>query len=140
MIVGPTQPFAPDDIGRIRAWFEAGGSVFVLSSPVPDSDDRRMLPLGLEPLTAAAGIEMDETFVFEVDAARKLPGGFGEQFLAEPKVHSITQALAGERNRDLKILMTASRSFFPPPSSSTIATKRGRAPRSNRLSHSRCAR
>jgi hypothetical protein len=111
MIVGPTQPFAADDAGRIRDWFEAGGNVFLLSSPVPDSDNRRMLPLGIDPLTSAAGIELDESFVFEGDAARKLPGGFGEQFLAEPKIHPITQALAGERNRDLKILMTASRSL-----------------------------
>jgi hypothetical protein len=111
MIVGPTQPFGAEDIGRVRAWFEGGGNVFVLSSPVPDSDDRRMLPLGLGALTSAGGIEMDETFVFEGDAERKLPGGFGEQFLAEPKPHSITQALVGERNRDLKILMTASRSL-----------------------------
>jgi gliding motility-associatede transport system auxiliary component len=121
VIVGPTQTFAPDDVGRIRAWFEGGGSVFILSSPVPDSDNRRMLPLGLDVITLAAGIDMDETFVFEGDAARKLPGGFGEQFLAEPKMHEITQGLAGERNRDLKILMTASRSLSrtgtasPPP-------------------------
>jgi hypothetical protein len=111
MIVGPTQPIAPEDGARIRAWFEAGGSVFVLSSPFPDSDNRRMLPLGLDALTSSAGIGMDETFVFEEDAARKLPGGFGEQFLAEPKIHPITQGLVGERNRDLRILMTASRSL-----------------------------
>jgi hypothetical protein len=111
MIVGPTLPFAAEDAARIRGWFDAGGSVFVLSSPVPDSDNRRMLPLGLDALTSAAGIGLDETFVFEGDAARKLPGGFGEQFLAEPKMHPITQGLVGERNRDLKILMTASRSL-----------------------------
>jgi hypothetical protein len=70
-----------------------------------------MLPLGLNALTSAAGIDMDETFVFEGDASRKLPGGFGEQFLAEPKMHAITQGLVGERNRDLRILMTASRSL-----------------------------
>jgi hypothetical protein len=111
VIVGPTQPFAADDAARIRAWFEAGGSVFILSSPIPDSDHRRMLSLGLEGLTSAAGIEMNETFVFEGDAIRKLPGGFGEQFLAEPKMHEITRGLVGERNRDLKILMTAARSL-----------------------------
>jgi len=111
VIVGPTQPFAADDAARVRAWFEAGGSVLVLSSPVPDSENRRMLSLGLEPVTSAADITMEETFVFEGDPARKLPGGFGEQFLAEPKIHPITQGLLGERNRDLKILMTASRSL-----------------------------
>ena len=36
-----------------------------------------------------------------------MPGGYGEQFLAEPKAHDITEGLVGEKNRDLKILMTA---------------------------------
>jgi hypothetical protein len=109
VIVGPTQPFEPDDVARLRSWFESGGNVFILSSPVPDADKKRMLPLGLGPLTQAGGIALDEAFVFELDPARKLPGGFGEQFLAEPKAHEITQGLLGEKNRDLKILMTAAR-------------------------------
>jgi hypothetical protein len=109
VIVGPTQPFDAEDVGQIRTWFHSGGNVFLLSSPVPDGDKKRMLPLGLGPLTQAAGIGLDEAFVFELDPARKLPGGFGEQFLAEPKMHEITQGLVGEKNRDLKILMTAAR-------------------------------
>jgi hypothetical protein len=108
-IVGPTQPFEPEDVARIRSWFLAGGNVFLSASPVPDADKKRMLPLGLAPLTEAAGITLDEAFVFELDPTRKLPGGFGEQFLAEPKMHEITQGLVGEKNRDLKILMTAAR-------------------------------
>ena len=109
VIVGPTQPFDPEDVARLRSWFESGGNVFLLTSPVPDTDKKRMLALGLGPLTQAAGIALDEAFVFELDPARKLPGGFGEQFLAEPKVHEITLGLIGEKNRDLKILMTAAR-------------------------------
>jgi len=111
VIVGPTLPFATQDTARIRTWFEAGGGLFVPLEPGPRLGQRRMLPLGLETLTSAAGIEMNETFVFEGEPARKLPGGFGEQFLAEPKLHEITRGLVGERNRDLKILMTASRSL-----------------------------
>ena len=99
---GPHQPFAAEDAARIRAWFEGGGNLFLLASPVPDAQSTRMLPLGLETITQAAGIVLDEDFVFEVDPARKLPGGFGEQFLAEPKAHDITQGLVGENNRDLK--------------------------------------
>jgi ABC-type uncharacterized transport system len=109
VIVGPNQPFDPEDVARIRSWFESGGNVFLLTSPVPDADKKRMLSLGLAPLAQAAGIALEEAFVFELDPARKLPGGFGEQFLAEPKAHEITQGLVGEKNRDLKILMTAAR-------------------------------
>jgi hypothetical protein len=115
VIAGPSQPFGAEDAARIRAWFVGGGNLFILSSPVPDSDKRRMLPLGLDAITTAAGIAMDESFVFEPDPARKLPGGFGEQFLAEPKAHAITEGLVGEKNRDLKILMTASRSLSRVP-------------------------
>jgi hypothetical protein len=111
MIVGPTLPFTAEDAARIRAWFESGGNVFLFTSPVPDADRKRMLALGLGTVTETAGIALDEDFVFEVDPARKLPGGFGEQFLAEPKIHEITEGLAGEKNRDLKILMTAARSL-----------------------------
>jgi hypothetical protein len=109
VIAGPTQPFDPEDLARLRSWFVSGGNLFLLASPVPDADKKGMLPLGLGPLAQAAGIALDEAFVFELDPARKLPGGFGEQFLAEPKVHEITQGLIGEKNRDLKILMTAAR-------------------------------
>jgi hypothetical protein len=54
---------------------------------------------------------MGEDFIFETDSSRKLPGGYGEQFLAEPKLHAITSGLVGERNRDLKILMVAAQSL-----------------------------
>jgi hypothetical protein len=125
-IVGPTQPFEAEDVARIRSWFLAGGNVFLLSSPVPDSDKKRMLPLGLGPLTEAGGIHLEEAFVFELDPQRKLPGGFGEQFLAEPKMHEITQGLVGEKNRDLKILITAARPLSagggPAPAAELLAS------------------
>ncbi|HKQ70052.1 MAG TPA: GldG family protein [Polyangiaceae bacterium] len=111
LIVSPSEPFAEADAARIRTWFEAGGNLMIFSSPIPDSEKQRMLDLGLDAVTRAGGIEMDETFVFEQDPSRKLPGGFGEQYLAEPKAHAITEGLVGEKNRDLKILVTASRSL-----------------------------
>jgi hypothetical protein len=120
VIAGPTQPFGADDAHRIGAWFLAGGNLFVLSSPVPDSDKRAMLPLGLDPITSAGGISLDENFVFEPASDRKLPGGFGEQFLAEPKAHPITEGLVGEKNRDLKILMTATRSLSRAPGAAVV--------------------
>jgi hypothetical protein len=111
VIAGPTEPFGDDDAGRIRRWFEHGGNVLLLASPVPDQADKRMLPSSLGTITAPAGIAFGDDFIFELDAARKLPGGYGEQFLAEPKTHAITAGLLGERNRDLKILMIAAQSL-----------------------------
>jgi hypothetical protein len=111
LIVGPALPFGAEDAARIRSWFEGGGNLFIFTSPIPDADRKRMLGLGLGAVTEAAGIALDEDFVFELEPARKLPGGFGEQFLAEPKVHEITQGLAGEKNRDLKILVSAAQSL-----------------------------
>jgi len=120
VIAGPTLPFAAEDAARIRAWFEGGGNLFIMASPVPDADRKRMLPLGLGPVTEAGGIALDEDFVFEVDPARKLPNGFGEQFLAEPKMHAITQGLAADRARDFKILISAARSLSRAPSSAVV--------------------
>jgi hypothetical protein len=120
VIAGPTLPFATEDAARLRTWFEQGGNIFLLASPVPDADRKSMLGLGLGVVTEAGGISLDEDFVFELDPARKLPGGFGEQFLAEPKMHAVTQGLAGEKNRDLKILLTASRSLSRAGSGSVV--------------------
>src|SRR5262249_30853346 len=102
----------PEEAAKIRAWFEGGGNVFILASPVPDTERKRMLPTRLGAITEAAGIALDEDFVFETDARRKLPGGFGQQVLAEESaMHEITAGMAGERNQDIKILMTAARSL-----------------------------
>jgi hypothetical protein len=110
-IIGPSLPFGSEDAARIRGYFEKGGSILVFTSPVPDADRKRIAPLGLGPIVEAGGIALDEDFLFEVDSARKLPGGFGEQFLAEAKPHAITQGLVGDKSRDLKILVTAARSL-----------------------------
>jgi hypothetical protein len=120
VIAGPTETFGADEAAGIRTWFERGGNLFVLASPVPDSSNRRILPLSLGSITAAAGIGMGEDFVFELDQSRKLPGGYGEQFLAEPKTHAITAGLVGERNRDLKILMVATQSLSRLPGATAI--------------------
>jgi hypothetical protein len=59
----------------------------------PEFDPGRGTPvsLGLEPLLARAGIEKRADVIFERDPARRLPGGQGEIFLAEPQLHPITQ-------------------------------------------------
>jgi gliding motility-associatede transport system auxiliary component len=120
VIAGPTEPFAAEDAARIRGWFEGGGNLFVLASPVPDSRNRRIAPSSLGSITGAAGIAFGDDFIFELDPSRKLPGGFGDQFLAEPKTHAVTSGLVGERNRDLKILMVAAQSVSRLPGGSTI--------------------
>jgi hypothetical protein len=120
VIAGPTEPFGADEAAGIRTWFERGGNLFVLASPVPDASNRRIRSLSLEAITAAAGIGLGDDFVFELDPARKLPGGYGEQFLAEPKPHAITSGLAGDRNRDLKILMVAAQSLARLPGATVI--------------------
>ena len=73
--------------------------MFVLSSPVPDSDNRRMLPLGLDALTSTAGIGMDETFVFEepgkstIRLRPRQDGGLGVTWLSADGKTSMTAHL-----------------------------------------------
>ena len=115
---GPTQPFAPDEAKRLRAWLEKGGDLLLLANPVPDAESSRTRPLGLDDVVAAGGMKLDEDLVFERDAAHKLPAGAGEVFLAEPQAHDISAALATEAGRALKILFVTGRSIGRAPGSS----------------------
>ncbi len=122
-IVGPTEPFGADEAARLRAWLVAGGNLLVMANPVPDPDRKALLPLGLDAVTSAGGVALDEDFVFELDGKRRLPGGFGEQYFAEPRPHDVTLALLGERNQDLKILFAASRSIGKTSAGSVVPTE-----------------
>ena len=111
VIAGPTRPFAADEARALQDWFERGGNLLIATGPVFDPDHDRAIDLGLDPLLRAAGISLDDDFVFETEPRRKLPGGPGDQFLAEAKPHELTQGLVGEQNRDLKILVKSARSL-----------------------------
>lgn len=109
IIAGPSQPFAKDEAERLRAYAEGGGNLFLLANPVPDGDNRRFLRLGLNEVTEPFGIALEEAFVFETDARRKLPIGVGEQFFASVRHHDITRGLLETYAEDLRILFVASR-------------------------------
>ena len=109
VIAGPTQPFTSDEAERIRGYVEGGGSLFLLANPVPDTDNRRFLRLGLDKVTEPFGIALEEAFVFETDPRRKLPMGVGEQFFAGLRQHDITRGLLQTYAEDLRILFIAAR-------------------------------
>jgi hypothetical protein len=105
LVAGPQSPFSAPEARALQAHFEGGGSLFLLLNPMLDGDRKRVIPSGLEPVLARGGIEAHGDVVFEQDKLARLPGSFGETFLAQPRVHPVTEALVKlERPRLLLIL------------------------------------
>lgn len=67
LIAGPTQPFAQDEIDRIRAFVERGGNLIVLTEAGHDS--------GLAPLLETWGITIDAAQIWMASMARMGRGG-----------------------------------------------------------------
>ena len=102
VIVGPTQTFAAEDAARIRVWFEEGRISSCWRAPPPTLQITAFCPWVSKPSPKRPASPSIKTSSSRRTLRAKLPGGYGEQFLAEAKVHEITQGLVGEKNRDLK--------------------------------------
>ena len=115
VIAGPTEPVPADDVARFVDFAKAGGSVLLAVGPVPDPDDGKYVDLGLEKLFSTLGLKLESDFVFELDAKRKSPNGFGETFLPEPKPHPITDGLLKAADRGIGVTMTIASSLTKVP-------------------------
>lgn len=116
VIAGPTETVPPDDVARYSGFVKAGGSLLLAAGPVPDADDGKYVDLGLGPLFATLGLQMQTDFVFELDAKRKAPNGFGETFMPEPKAHAITDGLLKAADRGIGVTLTVASSIAKTPS------------------------
>lgn len=91
VIGGPDQPLAREEVTRLERYFDGGGNLLVAAGPEFDPSRGTPVSLGLEPLLARAGIDKRADVIFERDPTRRLAGGQGEVFLAEPQLHPVTQ-------------------------------------------------
>lgn len=105
LIAGPQTPFNDAEARSLAAYLKGGGNLFLLMNPMLDADKKRVLPSGLETVMALGGIEARGDVIFEQDKLARIPGGVGETFLAQAKLHPITESLLKiERPRLLFIL------------------------------------
>jgi hypothetical protein len=115
VIAGPSEPVPAEDVARFVGFVKSGGSLLLAVGPVPDPDDAKYVDLGLGNLFAAVGLKMETDFVFELDAKRKAPNGFGETFLPEPKPHAITDGLLKAADRGIGVTLTITSSISKVP-------------------------
>src|SRR5262249_45637557 len=95
VVAGPQAPFDSAAVAKLKAYFEAGGGILILASPMLDEDDR-VRTSGLEQLARIGGIDINRDFVFETEPSARLPSGAGESFFVMPKRHPITEGLTHE--------------------------------------------
>ncbi|HHH12208.1 MAG TPA: hypothetical protein ENK23_09090 [Sorangium sp.] len=91
VVAAPSRPVPPEDVRRYRRYVERGGNALVFMGPVPDEGRPGYLPLGLQPLLALAGVQINADFVFERDPSLRSAQGHGETFSAIPQPHPITE-------------------------------------------------
>ncbi len=117
IVAGPKLPFGEPAARALRAYYEQGGNLLLLLDPFVD-DQGRLGRSGLEPVTAAVGIELENDFVIEQNRELRLPNGFGEAFLATPEAHAVTEGLMGPGNRAaFRILLVGAQSLSTQASS-----------------------
>jgi hypothetical protein len=107
VVAAPDVPLEDRASSRIADFYAGGGNVLVLASAGLD-DQYRVRNNGLEQVVKAAGIGFGDGVVVEGDAERRLPGGFGETFFAEPESHPITRGLIRRTQTELAVLVTLS--------------------------------
>jgi hypothetical protein len=113
VVAGPSERVPPEDVARWKAYLEGGGSVLVAAGPVPDADNQRTVRLGLDDLLGAAGLRLEDDFVFETDPTHRSTQGFGETLLPIPKAHAITEGLLKAADRGMPIGLTVASSLTP---------------------------
>ncbi len=115
VIAGPSEAVPAEDTARFVGFLKSGKNVLIAAGPVPDASEGKYLDNGLGPLYAALGLRMEDDFLFELDAKRKAPNGFGETFLPEPKPHAITDGLLKAADRGIGVTLTVASSITKIP-------------------------
>ncbi|HEU4533339.1 MAG TPA: GldG family protein, partial [Polyangiaceae bacterium] len=117
LVASPRRPYAAAEGAALEAFLRGGGNVFLLLNPVLDPGAGRTVPSGLEPVAAAAGVELRGDLVFEQDKAFRLPNARGEAFFAQAKPHPVTEGLLGDRAGGARTLVLLAQSLAPLPQS-----------------------
>ncbi len=94
-VVGPELTFADAELQLLRDYVRGGGNLLLALDPIPDADQRRIEPTGLEDMLRDFGVRVDRDIVVEPDPAFLPPGpghpvalymvgDFGEHAVTEP--------------------------------------------------------
>ena len=98
VLAGPRAPVQADHLAAMKAFIEKGGDALLVVGPVPNPEQTGWIPLGVDPLTALAGVAVEDDLVFELDPAMKPQRGDGEAFFPAVQPHPINRRLQREED------------------------------------------
>lgn len=111
VVPGPGVEVDATAANRVVDFIKAGGSAYLLTSPVL-GEDKRVQRTGLEAVAQLIGVEFGQDFILETDNALRLPRGVGEVFFATPKTHEVTRGLEREGMKiDSRVLISSAQSL-----------------------------
>ncbi len=94
IIATPRRGWAPDEVARLSAWLDAGGSALVALSPVASKEG--FVSPGLGPALAPFGVALRDALVVETEPNLFFPESRGTQFIAAVRPHPVAASLAAE--------------------------------------------
>ena len=106
VIAGPTEKIPADEVKRFLAYADQGGSLLVALGPELDPERERAKNRGLGDLLARFGVASSDDFVFELDPRLRMAQGYGESFIAQAKMHPVTEGLLKVADRGVAVVVT----------------------------------
>ncbi len=112
-VIGPELAFDEAEARLLREYARGGGNLFLALDPIPDPDQRRIEPTGLEDMLRDFGIRLDRDIVVEPDPAF-IPAGPGHPIalylVGDFGQHPITEPFRGA---GMGLLVSTARSVRP---------------------------
>lgn len=96
VVAGPSQRLPASDAKEIEQFIARGHSALVVVGPIPNEVDGGFVDVGLGGALALAGVKLADNFVLELDAAARMPSGYGDMFFTQIQPHPVTQPLVRE--------------------------------------------
>ena len=106
VIAGPTEKVPADEVKRFIAYADQGGSLLVAIGPELDAERERARNRGLGDLLARFGVASNDDFVFELDPRLRMAQGYGESFIAQARMHPVTEGLLKVADRGVAAVVT----------------------------------
>ena len=106
VIAGPTEKVPAAEVKRFIAYADQGGSVLVAIGPELDAERERAKNRGLGDLLARFGVASNDDFVFELDPRLRMAQGYGESFIAQARMHPVTEGLLKVADRGVAAVIT----------------------------------
>lgn len=106
VIAGPTEKVPADEGKRYLDYADQGGSLLIALGPELDAERERAKNRGLGELLARFGIASSDDFVFELDPRLRMAQGYGESFIAQAKMHPVTEGLLKVADRGVAVVVT----------------------------------